>query len=350
MLIEQTHGILPGLNPGAMIGRIFAYTFTFELLGAVILTWRFLDSNPPGRAIWLGVFHSVSAFCNAGFSLFTDSLVGRQADLWVNFVVMGLIIAGGLGTIVLADLHHYATILIHGRERRPRLIFHTRVVLWTTGGLILLGALLVVLFETHSSSMPDTFGGRLLAGLFLSVTSRTAGFNTIDTGALTNATLLTLVFFMMVGGSPGSTAGGIKTSTMAALIAHFRGQASSNPKPHLLHRRVSPEIAGKALATLFGFLTVAMTALVLLQWTEMGSMGPTAQRAAFLPHLFEVVSALCTVGLSTGVTSELSETGRGVIIACMFLGRLGPILVASSLIAVRRRDNFSYPEGNLYIG
>ncbi|NQU43492.1 hypothetical protein HQ520_09410 [bacterium] len=347
MILEQTHGLLPNVTPGELLLRIILYTVVFETFGAVLLTWRFALDYPFSHALWLGIFHSISAFCNAGFSLFSNSLIGYQTDPWINAIVMALIVCGGLGALVFADFGLFIRNRL--RRRRARLTLHTRVVLLTTAVLILVGATTFWLLEWRSTvpAWPDQ---RFLTSLFLSITARTAGFNTIDMAHLTNATLLIVIFLMVIGGSPGSTAGGIKTTTFAALIAQLIARTRNRPRAELLHRSIPDDVIAKAVTTTVGFLTVAFLAVILLQVTELAGEPHHLHRGVFLDYVFEVFSALATVGLSTGITGDLSSAGRFVIIACMFLGRLGPLIVASSLIGTRRQIDYTYPEGRLNVG
>ncbi|MFP4379200.1 MAG: TrkH family potassium uptake protein [Candidatus Sumerlaeia bacterium] len=352
IIVEQTHGILPGVTPGGMVKRILVYTFLFESLGAVLLASRFYFGYGFGfpEACWQGIFHSVSAFCNAGFSLFTTSFMDYRGDYFLNFIIMILIMAGGFGMMVLADIHIFLRKKWLQHFRRPRLTLHSRVVLWTSLILIVAGALLVLFFEKEDTGYPARFDLKVLAGFFTSVTARTAGFNTTDFNLMSNAGLVLVILLMLIGGSPGSTAGGMKTTTLAAIFAHFRARAAGDSKPSLMGNSISSEIISKALTTLFGFFMVALIASVLLEWTEAGQVSVVSQRSLFLPRFFEVVSALCTVGLSTGITAELSGWGQIILIACMFIGRLGPVIIAASFIGVGKRREFSYPEGRILVG
>jgi len=349
MVLEATHGEVLAVSPAQLIRRILLYTFTLEALGTLLLWVRFRSEYPLPRAVWLAVFHSISAFCNAGFSLFSDSFMGYRDDFLVNITVMGLIVAGGLGFVVFADVFSFlGDWRVKGKLRR--LTLHSRVVLCTTVGLILGGALLLGVLEISNLLGGGPWHQPILSSLFLSITARTAGFNTMDTAQLTNATLLCVIVLMVIGASPGSTGGGIKTTTFAALWAMVFSRARNRPQTEMLDRTIPSEVIAKALATTAGFLLAILLGVILLQITEYAGQPHTAVRGLFLGHLFEVVSALGTVGLSTGVTPTLSAAGKGVIIACMFVGRLGPLVVAASLIGRRPRAAYTLPEERLMIG
>lgn len=350
MLLEESHGILPSVSPRALVRSIIIYTTIIEGTGAIVLSLRFYSAYTYSlkESLWLGIFHSISAFCNAGFSLFSNSFVGFSDDWIINFTLMFLIILGGLGFVVLADIRNR----IKGWRKgwRMRLSLHSRVVLWTSLIVMLSGMVLFYLMELTGEAIPDSFLNHFLDSLFLSVTARTAGFNTVDMAHLTNASLLILILLMYIGGSPGSTAGGFKITSFATIIALLSSKVRNRPHTEIMERRLPEVTVGKALATVIGFSVFTVLAVMLLQVTELFGVPHSEHRGAFLEYLFEVVSALCTVGLSTGITTSLSSMGRLVIIVCMFTGRLGPILLANSLIGTRKRLPFSYAQEDILVG
>ncbi len=346
--IEETHGKLPAISPARLIEFIVAYTFILETVGAIILALRFAADYPVSRAIWLGLFHAVSAFCNAGFSLFSMSFEQYHADPVINLTIMALIVSGGAGYIVAADIGRWAVAF---RDKSGRtLSLHSRVVIVTTVALIIAGALVFFFLETSRVDGSAGWNERCLHSVFLSVTSRTAGFNTVDTHGLSSATLLVVMLLMMIGGSPGSTAGGIKTTTFATLCALVWSRARNRPRTEIFKRSLPEEVVYKAAATCGAFLFMVSLAVTLLQITECPG-GPYYENSrTLLDYMFEVVSALGTVGLSTGVTSTLSGAGRLIIIVCMFVGRLGPLIVAASFIGLQRRVEYTYPEEPIMVG
>jgi len=349
ILTEQSYGGVPYSKTSKLIRRIVFYTVTVESIGAALLFTRFRLAHPFPDAIWLSIFHSVSAFCNAGFGLFSDSLMGYRTDLTVNLTIMGLIILGGLGFVVTSELFsHFLKGTSTGSWRQISL--HTRVVLTTTFGLILGGALLLFFLESMQPTLGERWIQKILSSLFLSVTARTAGFNTVDTAQLTGATLLMLTALMTIGASPGSTGGGIKTTTFAAICALVKSQLRLQPKVQLFNRQIPAEVIAKVLATTVAFILAIFISVLLLQITESWGHPPGKTRHLFLEYLFETISALGTVGLSTGVTPHLSFAGKIVIIGCMFLGRMGPLVVAGSVIGRPKDQLYRLPEEPLIIG
>ncbi len=340
-LVEETIS-----GPFSSVGRLLlasvGCTLVTELAGAAILSARFAADYGAARSIWLGSFHAVSAFCNAGFSLFSDSLMRYQSDPVVNFTVMVLIVLGGLGFLVVYD----ATSL---REKKgPRRIsLHSRLVLRTTASLILTGAALILLFDWDTTLRAFSWPGKLMAALFQSVTARTAGFNTVEIGAMSNASLLLLIMLMFVGASPGSCGGGIKTTTFATVLALLRDRARNRTDVVIMNRRVRERILSKAL-TVF-FLSMGLVLLATLALLVSESAGPAAERGDFVRYLFEATSAFGTVGLSTGVTPGLSNAGKLIVVATMFIGRLGPATLALT-IGTAEVERFRYPEGEFLVG
>lgn len=325
-----------------VVRRILLITLVIEALGAALL-WAFLSSRfKPGDAVWHAVFHSVSAFCNAGFSTFSDSLMSFRADWAVNLTIMGLVIAGGLGFVVFLDLENR---LRYGQ----RLGLHTRIVLVTTFALLIAGAAGFYLFEAENTLRDADGDERVLASLFASATARTAGFNTIDYGMVTMPALMLTVLLMLIGGSPGSCAGGLKTTTFAVLLGAARSAVRGRNAVELF-RRTIPEVAVRqALAlALLGLALVALGPL-LLGLTESwgGPYGPGARRYVDLG--FESASALGTVGLSTGITPTLSSGGRLVVVFLMYAGRLGLLTIVFA-VAQRRVGAYRFAQENVIIG
>jgi trk/ktr system potassium uptake protein len=340
-LLEQTHGLNPVIQPRQLLRYIFIYTFSIEAVGAVFLTSRFMMDFSFPKALCLGVFSSVSAFCNAGFSLFSDSLVTYQDDLLVNIVMMALIILGGLGFLVAGDLYRYIKMR---REATRRLTLHSKIVLYTSFWLLVGGTLVFCIFEWNGTQGGDNIGQYLCRMAFLSTSARTAGFNTVGIGELTNSSLVIMLILMAIGASPGSTGGGLKTTTIAVIASLFYSQFRSRPKAEIFKRSISSETVTKALASLAGFLLCTLIALLCLEFTELSGLPHSQIRGNFFAHLFEVVSALATVGLSTGVTASLTGGGKVVIIICMFIGRLGPVVLGASLIGRKPTIPYTFPE------
>ncbi len=348
MRIEESLGGLPSISPVTLLKRLVFFTAVSEGIGFLILLLRFSLDYPLKRSMWLAAFHSVSAFCNAGFSLFPDSLTAYRGDFIVNLTIIGLIVAGGLGFVAVADIAEALQSCM--RKRRPRLSLHTKVVLLMTGALILFGWLAFLLLESDNTLAGRPITEKVLAPLFLSVTARTAGFNSLATSHLTNITLVLLMILMIVGASPGSTGGGIKTTTAAIIWSMVKSHIFNRPRTEVLGRSIPSDLLAKALAVTTLYLMTLFISVAALEWTELGNLPHSLTRGLFMEHLFEVISALSTVGLSMGATQRLSPDGLEIIIFCMFVGRIGPLILASSLVGERQRLAFSYPEEGVMIG
>jgi trk system potassium uptake protein TrkH len=281
-----------------------------------------------GSVLWAAVFHAVSAFCNAGFSLFQANLVPLAGDAAVNGTVGLLVLLGGLGFPVLAELGRHAAARARG-QRPPRLSLHARTVLASSAALVALLAAAIMVLEWDSSLGHLSGPQRIMAALFQSLSARTAGFNTVDIGAMRPATWLLVCAFMFVGASPGSTGGGIKTSTFVALAASLRALVRGDSDTRLFDRVLPPAVVHRAIGVTFlsGLLAASLAFLLLL--TEVGEPARL---------VFEVVSAFGTVGFSTGITPALSDGGRLVLVVAMIVGRVGPLTMTLAL-AGRQRSN-----------
>ena len=327
-------------------------TFGIEAFGVVVLLWRFHwgpDQLGFGKALYHAVFHSVSAFCNAGFSLYPNSLVGK--DWLVVLTVALLIVLGGCGFIV---LYNIVNLRLWKKDKleKGRLTLQTRIVLWATVALIVVGGIAFFLLEWNTPGMAgDTVPKRLMHSLFCSVTPRTAGFNTIHYGEMSRPGLLLTMFLMFIGGSPGSTAGGIKTCTLVVLLATayaiIRGQKNVVLFNRTLPTRVVQEATAVVLiAILFVFisseaLSISERALEVMPGFESGFPLRTA---------FEVMSAFGTVGLTTGITPFLSLAGKVIITITMFVGRIGPLALALVVAGREVTPSVEYPEEGVMIG
>lgn len=321
-----------------LVKRVLIFTAAIEIVGAIILSIRFSYDMSIGRAIYYGFFHSISNFNNAGFDLMGEfrSLTPYVADPTVTLTVCALITIGGIGFIVMNEVYEY-------RDTR-RLSVHTKVVLVTSLILTAGGAILIFLFEfgNDKTLQPLSALGKVLGALFQSVTNRTAGSNTLNIPDLTHPTLFLTIFLMFVGASPGSTGGGIKTTTLATLLGTVWSQVKGKEDVVLFRRRIVIEIIFKALTVTVSGLFLVMVITMLLTITEVGK--------DFLMILFEATSAFATVGLSMGITPELSPIGRMLIIFTMFAGRVGPLTVAFAIAMRRKPDPYRHPKGRIMIG
>lgn len=320
---------------------IVLLTFAIEAVGAVLLFFGFVSQRPLGEAVSAALFHAVSAFCNAGFSTYGDSLMGFRGRPLVVGTVMGLIVLGGLGGLVLVELRQYGPLRLRGRPSMLRLTLHTRAVLAMTAFLIVAGTVLLLAFGLT----PDLHGPGAVteAALFQSVTARTAGFNTVAIGSLPIASLLLLIALMFIGGSPGSCAGGVKTTTAVIWGAELWSALRRRNETVVMDRVIPPTIVRRALllvnlSVLFNFVGVLLL-LLFERGTQISPIGV----------FFEQISAFGTVGLSTGITPDLSALSKLWLVATMFVGRLGPLVLAS--FALRARTAKIRPAtGRLLIG
>ncbi|MFA4985127.1 MAG: potassium transporter TrkG [Candidatus Brocadiia bacterium] len=353
-MVSETIGALKAIEPQQILRRVIMFTVVCEGIGTVILTIRFLFDMGFREAVWCGLFHSVSAFCNAGFSLFPDNLVRYRGDFIVNAVIMALIIAGGIGFLVVADVWEGMS-KFRLRNVWAKLSYQSRVVLLTTLILIVGGALFFLILEWNNVLSGLPWYQWPIVCLFQSVTARTAGYNTVDMASLTNTTLLGMIILMYIGASPGSTGGGIKTTTAAVIWASVMSRIRGRKDAELMRRRISIETMSRAAALAAVYVAIVVVAVIALQTSEFGStphkdIASGLGKGQFLDHLFEVTSAIGTVGLSTGITAAMSDLGRLILVLVMFVGRVGPLIIAASLVARRRPVAYSLPEEKVMIG
>jgi trk system potassium uptake protein TrkH len=341
------HSPLTGLQ--RLVRYVLTFTLVTEAGGAALLWLRFRTEFPGGQAVWQAVFHAVSAFCNAGFSLFADSLIRYRGDALINAVITGLVVVGGLGFLVNLELRDQ--ILARLRQRRPpRLTLHTKVVLTVTALLLAAGMFGFLVLEWHNLLGGLPLHERLLAAWFQSVTPRTAGFNTVDYGHASSDTLFFTVFLMFVGASPGSTGGGIKTTSLGLIFALFVARWRGRGRARLFHRTIPHSVMDRALLlALLAWVLVSLAVLVLAT-TQGRGMPFDADEPRFIALMFEAVSAFATVGLSTGITPTLSAAGKMVIIALMFAGRVGPLTLVLAVGPREERGRFRYAEENVMVG
>jgi trk system potassium uptake protein TrkH len=320
-----------------LIRRVIIYSITIELIGASLFSFRFAFDMPLGKALFFGAFHAVSLFNNAGFDIFGEyrSLTLYVSDPIVNLTAMLLIITGGLGFVVMADLMEF--------RKNRKLSLHSKVVLTMTGTLIAVGTMVIFIFEFSNTKTLGSldWGGKILSSFFQSVTPRTAGANTLDYTALRQATVFFTIILMFIGASPGSTGGGIKTTTFTTLIGAVIAMIRGRDDIVLFRYRLGKDRIFKALTiTLLSLALVIVVTMVL----------STTEDQAFIKLLFEATSAFGTVGLSIGVTPELTDVGKIIIALTMFAGRLGPLTLAYALGPRTEKELYRHPEGKITIG
>ena len=320
-----------------LVRRILVFTLIFEGIGAAIFYIRFSVENPAGTAAWKAIFQSVSAFNNCGLDLFGNfrSMLGYQTDTTVILTTAVLIILGGISFVVVADM---------GRMRRfGRLSVDSKIVLVTTLGLLVLGTVVFLLTEYGNADTlgPLSFPYKLLNAFFHSVTPRTAGFSSINIGSMATYSQFFTILLMFVGGAAGSTAGGIKVNTFGMLVATIWSTIRGKEHAGAFGREFANEQIHRALALMMLSLTLIFIVVFVLTVTE---------KFGFLNLLFETVSAFGTVGLSTGITPDLSVAGRLIITAVMFVGRLGPLILVLSLTQRQQPSEYRYPQDEVRIG
>ncbi|RIX53988.1 Ktr system potassium transporter B [Paenibacillus nanensis] len=319
-----------------LVQTIVLITFSFEAAGALILWLRWMPELGVGQSAYYALFHAVSAFNNAGFGLWPDNLVRYVGDPIVNIVISLLFISGGIGFIVMVD--------IYKKRKWNRFTLHTKIVLILTAVLIAGGYVVILGLELLN---PTVFGGlswseKLWAAYFQSVTTRTAGFNSVDLTGLLAATQFLMIFLMFIGASSGSTGGGIKTNTLMVLLVAMYSTIRGRTQVHIFKKRIANEMIFSALSVIIISLGLVLIVAFLLTITE--------PNQDFIKLLFEATSAFGTVGLTLGLTYELSPIGKFIIILTMFAGRLGPLTLAFALASRRRDSKIGYPEEKVLIG
>jgi trk system potassium uptake protein TrkH len=343
--INKSNGI-PGF-----VTFLARFTFASELIGAIILTFCFLPDYPPLKAFGMGIFHSISAFCNAGFDILGDSSMIPYAESYaVNITVILLVITGGLGFPVWVELLGLFKSKKKGIAFKLKFLsLHTKLVLVTSAVLIIAGTVITFVFEY---SNPTTIGsyslhGKLLSSLFNSVVLRTAGFVSFDYGGLRQPTEFASILLMMIGGSPCGTAGGIKTVSVTVIFLAVISLLQDKDSIYAFKRSISFKALQKALTVTIMLTSILIVASTLLSLTEVN----TGYDYEFLDLFFEAASALGTVGSTTGITPYLSPLGKVIIIVCMFIGRLGPVTIAISFLSTDNDKNkLHYPNEDVLVG
>lgn len=346
-LIKDTFTYGEGKQSVASVLRsIFLTAFAIEAVGALVLYLATAPRSGWGAAVYPAVFHAISAFCNAGFSLYPDSFMGFRENWVVNGALAVLIVIGGIGFVVIADLK--SQFLSPGKQIR-RLSLHSRLAISASAVLILGGTVAILFMERGNTLAPLNAADRILAALFQSITARTAGFNTLDIGVMANETLFFLCILMFIGACPGSCGGGVKTTTVAGLVIQGVSRLRGRSHPQVFRRTLTEASISKAASVVMVSAMIITLATMALMMSELGGLSHIQTCGRFLELFFEAISAFGTVGLSTGVTTALSTAGRITIVLLMFVGRLGPMVIG---LAVSRENisRFYYAEENIMIG
>ncbi|MDM5072504.1 TrkH family potassium uptake protein [Aeromonas bestiarum] len=334
VLAKEALGQEGSVNIIQLVKRIVLFAFIAQLIGTGLMAIRWVPEMGWGRGLYVSFFHAVSAFNNAGFSLFANNLMDYRDDPVISLTIAALIILGGIGFTVIVDLV---------RNRRWRkLKLHSKLMLIMTPALLLLGTLMFWLLEHNNPGTlgKASFGGQWLAAFFQSTSARTAGFNSIDIGQMVPASLLFMMMLMFIGAGATSTGGGIKVSTFAVVLLATKTFLTKRPHVTAFGRTLSPQIVTRSLAIIIVSTMVLMLAMFLLMITEQQS---------FDKIMFETISAFATVGLSTGITAGLSEPGKLILVLVMICGRLGPLTLAF-MLARPSETRIKYPEEGVYTG
>jgi len=327
-----------------ILKSVLLFTLIIESVGALLLFIRFSQDFPLGQALYTSVYHAVSAFNNCGYSLFSDSLMGYKGDWLINLTIMGLLILGGIGFIVLHEL------LAKWRGSQNRLSVHTKIVLITTGFLIVSGSLLFYLFERNSMIKDMDLSTSVLVSIFQAVSPRTCGFNTVDLGLLTNGAILLIMVLMFIGACPGSTGGGVKTTSAALLFLMIWNRFKGHDEVNVFNRTIPKEVLTRTISIIIAsaFSVALITSVLLLAGSA--NLPPLESRHFFVEYLFETISAFGTVGLSMGVTPNLTDFQKMAVIIMMFAGRVGPLTLAFSLAVASSKREITYAEETVMVG
>lgn len=322
-----------------LVKFILLGTAFIEFFGAALLSIRFIPMFGTARGLYYSFFHSISAFCNAGFDLMGyngeySSLVAFYNDPLINVTIMGLITVAGLGFFVWQDI-------VQNGLKIKKYRLHTKIVLAMTIGVFIAGTVLFMILEWDNTMAGMTFSEKVLASMFSAVTPRTAGFNTVDTAALTDGSKLLTVMLMFMGGSPGSTAGGIKTTTILVIVLYLWSNLRNTTGCNIWGRRLDDEVIKKAGLVFFINIILAMNAALVICSVE---------NLDFLDIMIEVFSAIGTVGMSTGITRELGTVSRIVLILLMYCGRIGSMTFAMSFIEKRNKAPVKLPVEKIMVG
>lgn len=339
MIVQEAINVFDIQGIVRLVKHILLFTISVQGIGAIFLSFMFAKDYGALKGIFYGVFHSVSAFCNAGFDLIGNynSITGYNTNTLFILVISALIIVGGLGFGTLSNILHV--------KDGKRLSANAKLVITTTISLLLIGTIAFFLLEYNN---PETLGNmtfknKVLNSFFASVTPRTAGFNSISIDGMTDSSKILTIMLMFIGGSPGSTAGGIKTTTFGLIILTVICVVKGRDDTESFGRRFKKELVYKAF-TLFAIaIAIVLIATFILVVAEKGE--------SFIDLLYEATSAFGTAGISTGVTQRLDIIGKIVIIICMYIGRVGPLTIIFALTKRKKKKiNYKYPEGKLLIG
>jgi len=348
MVMQDLFAHTPRADILGLVKSVVFFTLSAEIVGTILLTFHWSNELPLSRALYIAVFHSVSAFCNAGFALFSDSMVRYSDNLLLNISMCSLIIVGGIGFPVLYDLQSW---FFRQNNQRKRISIQTKAVLLTTLVLIIGGALVFAFIERQTLGNSPAISSRILVPLFQSITCRTAGFNTVDIASLKEATLAIMIFLMFFGASPGSCGGGVKTTTLALISAFTVTRVLRRRRVNMFKKSIPPETVTRSVSLLLVSIgIICAVLLMLLLGDSTVDYDAPIQKGRFLAYLFETVSAFGTVGLSMGVTPALNFWDKCWIILMMTVGRVGVLTFSYIIVGAGVANGVEYSEENIMIG
>jgi trk system potassium uptake protein TrkH len=343
-LIQESFAGDYDVNWRILVRTVIHYVVLIEIAGSIALSLFFMRYFHPIQSVYYGIFHSVSAFCNAGIALFPNSFISFRDNHFLNLIIIALIVAGGLGFFVIWELKQWWKL----RRKRYRLSLHTKVVLITTLTLIVGGTLAIWLLESRNTAFGSTYLSRFWPSLFQAVSPRTAGFNTVDLAVLGNDSILLIMFLMFVGASPGSCGGGIKTTTFAVVFMLFWSRLRGGTITNMFKRTISTDVIGRSLGITVAAAFVLLLSNVLLMMTDFS--GGHYARGRFVEIFFESISAFGTVGLSLGLTPLLNNGGKIIIMVLMYFGRVGVMAMFLQAVSSQKRRTIEYAEEGMMIG
>jgi trk system potassium uptake protein len=347
MAMQETFAHTPRKDIYRLIKSIFFFTFLVEGAGMVFLFFHWYRELPVIKALYMALFHSVSAFCNAGFALFNNNMMNYTGSYLLNFTICGLIVLGGIGFPVVFEIYNLA---FKKRGRRVKISVQTKSVLITTAILIVAGTLLFLLMEPENSLRGLSLPASILASLFQSVTSRTAGFNTVDLSVLSDGAASLIILLMFVGASPGSCGGGIKTTTLFVLFSIIKNRIRGNSTINVFKKSLGQESISKSVSIFLLSITLVILVFFLLLMSDHFGHKEVQNANRFVSYLFEVVSAFGTVGLSMGATGVINSLGKFLLIITMLVGRIGVLTFAYVITSAETHMGIEYAEENIMVG
>ncbi|MFW2331000.1 MAG: TrkH family potassium uptake protein [Nitrospinota bacterium] len=350
LLVFDSFDISNRLSIFDLISKIIKLTLLIELIGGIALFIRWMPEYGIGQGLYYAIFHAVSGFCNAGITLFSDNLLSFADEGTVPVTIALLSIIGSLGFITIVELYLRLKLKLFSDKRLPSLSLQTKIILSYSFVLVVGGGLLIVLMESGNLFANMSFLEKLSKAFFVTFSSRTAGFNTVEIGLFTNGTLAILIILMIIGASPGSVGGGIKITTFGVLIGLAQARFFGYEKPSAFKRTIPDIVVTRSIAILFISTQILVIYTILLLITETGGVQSAASKEMFLAVVFDVVSAFGTVGMSAGATEQLSELGKLLISSLMLIGRLGPLTITIAVAKKPTKGDYQYAEENIMVG